>query len=155
MVILVFTSKWTQSIMSAFRILQLKNAKSHSSRKIGFLPTVWNMLFWTRNNYSFPHWFHPFLLHLVRLPLFLRGHVPEQLWLVHLLFQGQHQYFPSTWTTPWKHDFFISKALLTEESMNPAGTQRHLFGPLWWSGESAPGQDALLACSNCGSYKPL
>lgn len=50
------------------------------------------------------------------LPLFLRGHVPEQLCLV--LFQEQPQYFPSTLTPLWKHNFLISKAcsaLLTGE----------------------------------------
>lgn len=130
-------------------------------RKWVFFPTIWNTHFWTRNNYSFPHWFHPFLLEknqLVRLPFSLRGHVPEQLCLVHLLFHEQQQYFPSTLTAAWKHDFLISKAcsaMLTEESMNSTGSQWHLFGLLWWSGESTPGHDALLACSNYRTCKLL
>lgn len=133
---------------------------SHASlRKWVFLPTIWNVLFWTRNNYSFPHWFHPFPLEkyqLVQFPLFLRGHVPEQLCLVHLLFQEQHQYLPSALTTPWKHDFLISKACSAQRREHEF--HRVPAAPFWIAvmvRKGTPGQDALLACSNYRSYKQL
>lgn len=49
-----------------------------------FLPTIWNVLFWTRNNYSFPHWFHPFPLekyHLGPFPVLPRGQSSSALFI--------------------------------------------------------------------------